>query len=361
MAYYYSKSGYGRRRRKSPLRKFIFFTLILFILLAVATAFFVYRALFSNNVWLDDREKVSVYIPTGSDYEDVKSELYGKGLIVNRRTFEWVARQKDYPVLVKPGHYVINKGMSNNEVVDMLRSGIQEPVNVLFNNVRGVKELASSISLQIEADSASLTNLMTDSTYLSKMGLSEATATTIFIPNTYEFYWTTTAKQFIERMYLEYKSFWNKDRLAKAADAGLSITEVIILASIVEKETTKDDEKPAIAGVYMNRLKRGWRLQADPTLIYAMQDFSIRRVLNKHKEIDSPYNTYQNPGLPPGPICIPSITSINAVLNFEDHGYLFFCAKDDLSGYHEFSKTTIQHNRNARKYQRALDAMDVWK
>jgi UPF0755 protein len=216
-------------------------------------------------------------------------------------------------------------------------------------------ELAERVSHQIEADSASLVSLLNDSAYLARAGLNMENALTLFIPNTYEFYWNTTAQQFMDRMKRENESFWTADRMMKASDAGLSKEEVIILASIVEKETNKNDEKARIAGVYKNRLDAGWRLQADPTLVYASGDFGLTRVLNIHKRIESPYNTYIHTGLPPGPICIPSIASIEAVLNYENHKFLFFCAKDDLSGYHVFAETVTQHNRNANNYRKAIE------
>jgi UPF0755 protein len=183
----------------------------------------------------------------------------------------------------------------------------------------------------------------------------------IFIPDTYEFYWNTSAKGFVTRMHEEYLRFWNANRTGKAEELEMTIPEIVTLASIVEKETNKNDEKPMIAGVYINRLDKGWRLQADPTLIYALNDYNIKRVLNIHKEFDSPFNTYKHGGLPPSPICIPSISSIEAVLNNQNEGYLFFCAKDDLSGYHVFARSNTQHNKNARKYQKALDKMRIYK
>jgi UPF0755 protein len=181
----------------------------------------------------------------------------------------------------------------------------------------------------------------------------------LFIPNTYDFFWNTSADQFIRRMAEEQKKFWNSSRKEKAENAGLDIKNVIILASIVEKETVKDKEKPLIAAVYMNRLKKNWPLQADPTLIYAWNDFSIKRVLNKHKEIDSPYNTYLHTGLPPGPICLPSVSSIDAVLNHAANDFIYFCAKEDLSGYHNFAVTLDEHNRNAARYQAALKKLNI--
>jgi len=292
--------------------------LILFLALAGA-AYILYSIVLKPNVWTPNDESVAITIPTGSDFEDVKLILYAKGLVVNRKYFEWWAEKKKYPQLVKPGKYLIQSGMNNNELINLLRSGEQVPVQLIFNNVRDIYQVAQKVSQQIEADSAAIVDLITDSTYLTLLGLNNETASVLFIPNTYEMYWNTSAEG-----------------------------EVVTLASIVEKETNKDDEKPQVAGVYINRLKAGWRLQADPTVIYALNDYSIKRVLNKHKEIKSPYNTYLVAGLPPGP-------------NYDHHNYLFFCAKDDLSGYHVFAKTNRQHAKNAKKYQEALNKMGVYK
>jgi len=215
--------------------------------------------------------------------------------------------------------------------------------------------------MQIESDSTEIIKLLRDSAYISIFGFDKETILIMFLPNTYEVYWNITPKDLMDRMYLEYNKFWNADRRHKAEEIGLDPEEVSVLASIVEKETAKNDEKAKIAGVYMNRMKYGWRLQADPTIIYAWGDFGIRRVLNIHKQVDSPYNTYIYFGLPPGPICIPSIASVEAVLNREDHNYMFFCAKDDFSGYHVFATTHAQHNINANRYRRALDARNIKK
>jgi UPF0755 protein len=355
MVYYHSKYGFQKKRKRSPWARFLYLLLTILILAALIIAYFGYGIIFKNNVWVPEGETVSIYIPSNADYEEVKTILYSNGVIVNRNTFEWLAKRKKYPELIKPGHYVISEGMSNDELVNMLRSGDQVPVNVIFNNIRTKPELARRVSDQIEADSLSIISLLNDSVYLSRAGVNMETALTLFIPNTYEFYWNTTAEQFMDRMKRESESFWTQERRSKAAEAGLSQEEVIILASIVEKETNKNDEKARIAGVYKNRLDAGWRLQADPTLVYASGDFGLTRVLNIHKRIDSPYNTYMYMGLPPGPICIPSIASLEAVLNYEQHKYFFFCAKDDLSGYHVFAETVTQHNRNARDYRKAIE------
>jgi UPF0755 protein len=360
MAYYHPR--YGPRKKKNGKWKKIFFTFLLVILLAGgAIAYYIYGIVFKPNVWTPNADPVYVHIPSNAGFDDVKLLLYSKGLIIHRKNFEWWAEKKKYPELVKPGRYLIKDGMSNNELINMLRAGEQVPVQLIFNNVRDIYQLAQRVSQQIEADSASIINLLTDSTYLALLGFTKETASVMFIPNTYEMYWNTSAEGFIKRMHDEYIKFWSGSRTEKARKLNMTIPEVVTLASIVEKETNKDDEKPVIAGVYINRLKAGWRLQADPTVIYALNDYSIKRVLNKHKEINSPYNTYKVSGLPPGPICVPSISSIDAVLNYAHHNYLYFCAKDDLSGYHAFAKTNKQHQRNARKYQEALNKMGIYR
>jgi UPF0755 protein len=313
------------------------------------------------NVWLSEGESISIYIPTGANFNDVKNILYKDGLIIHRNNFEWWAQKKKYPENIKAGKYLILNEMSNNDLINHLRSGEQQPVKLIFNNMRDPEQLAQRVAEQLEIDSASIMNLLNDSVYISKLGFDKHSITSLFIPNTYEIFWNVSAENFIKRMVREYECFWNTERKAKAEDLKLSRIEVVTLASIVDKETQKNDEKKIIAGVYINRLNRKWLLQADPTLIFALGDFNINRVLNVHKEIDSPYNTYKHQGLPPGPICIPSITSIDAVLNHAEHDYFYMCAKDDLSGYHVFAKNIREHNRNAEKYQTALNKLRIWK
>lgn len=365
MAYYHPRYSGRKRRKKTKLQKLILFILLLLIVAAVGVGYLLYRVLYHPNVWLGEKEQVSVYIPHEADFNEVKSTLYSNGMIVNRKNFEWLAWQKKYPENIKPGHYVIKQGMTSNDLINMLRAGEQTPVKVIFNNINTLQELAGKVGAQLELDSSDLINLLKDSAYLSQFGLQTETASSLFIPNTYEFYWNTAADEFIERMHREYNKFWSEERKSKAEELELSIPEIVTLASIVEKETNKEEEKDEIAGVYMNRLTRGWLLQADPTLKYILEyqmgDEEIRRVLKRDKEIESPYNTYKYGGLPPGPICLPSISSIDAVLNYDDHNYFYFCAKDDLSGYHVFSKTLSQHNLNARKYQRALDEQNIYR
>jgi len=361
MEYYHS--SYGRPTKKKGKRRFVKFLIwlvIVIVLLLVGAGYYLYNLVFSPNVWTSDGKEVAIYVPTGSDYEDLKTILYKQGLIVHRNNFEWWAKQKKLPFRVLPGKYMISNDMNNNELIDLLRSGNQVPVNVIFNNVRNIYQVAGIVDKQIEADSASIAAILSDTNQLKTFGLTLETVSTLFIPNTYEFYWNTSAKEFVNRMYEEYSKFWDNYRTSRAATINLTVAEIVTLASIIEKETNKDDEKTAIAGVYMNRIKAGWRLQADPTVVYAVGDFNIRRVLNVHKKVDSPYNTYRHLGLPPGPICIPSISSIDAVLNYDSNGYFYFCAKDDLSGYHVFAKTGAQHNRNAKSYQEALNKLKIY-
>ena len=274
-------------------------------------------------------------------------------------SFEWVAYRKHYKDKVRPGRYKIITGMSNNELVNLLRAGKQEPVKVRFQNIRNIEDFSGKISKQIEADSISLLNLLRNSSYLKKFDVNPLTSFILFIPNTYEFFWNTSAEQFMERMYREKKKFWNEDRIKQSRRIGFDLTQVVILASIVEKETAKDSERPMVAGVYMNRLHKNWPLQADPTIIFAWNDYSMKRVYNKHTRINSPYNTYKNTGLPPGPICLPSISSIISVLNYSKHNYMFFCARDDLSGFHVYSVTLDEHNRNAKKYRSAISKLNI--
>jgi UPF0755 protein len=325
----------------------------------VFVSLFLYQYLFKPNVILKNRSYDYLNIPTGSGFDEVKKIIKEKKILKNTVSFEWTAHQKQYESKVRPGKYRITDGMSNNALINLLRSGRQEPVKVTFQNIRNREEFAGKISRQIEADSISILYLLRDDKYMDQYGINALNSILLFIPNTYEFYWNTSAEIFFKRMARENNKFWNEDRKEKCQRTGLSRQQVAILASIVEKETSRDKEKPVIAGVYMNRLRKGWPLQADPTIIFAWNDYSIKRVLHKHIRIISPYNTYAHSGLPPGPICLPSIASIDAVLNFEHHDYMYFCAKDDLSGYHVFAETLPEHNRNAKKYQSAIKKLNL--
>ena len=360
MANYYD-SIRKREKRSRKRHKFFRWIGVLLVFGGGILAILTYQFLFRTNVWLDGKKSVGIVIPLNSNWTDVKQMLYTKGLISNHLTFEWVAKLKDYPDYIKPGHYQLKEGMNNLQLVNKLRSGRQDPVDLVFNNIRTKQELAGRLGEQLESDSTEIIRHLNDAEYLKKFGMNPETVITMFIPNTYETYWTTPADKLLERMYKEYNKFWNTSRQQKLQETGLTRLEVMTLASIVDKESNRNDEKPTIAGVYMNRLRLGWMLQADPTLVFAIGDFGIKRVLNVYKSIDSPYNTYKHTGLPPGPICIPAIASIDAVLNYQKHNYMYFCAREDFSGYHNFAVNLDQHLLNAAKYQQALDRQGIMK
>jgi len=343
----------------SKKRRFFFFIITILFLFALIYGAILYDKIYGVNAGTTGDKPVSLYIPTGSTYEDVLDSLKVKGLVRDIDSFDWVARKKGYPARVKPGHYVVEGDISNNNLVNKLRAGLQTPVDVVISNARTVADLAGKVSGQIEADSASILKLLNDQEYIDKYGFDKYTILALFIPNTYELWWNTNAENFVERMHREYNGFWNTTRMGKARILNMEPEEVVTLASIIVSESNKEDEYTTIAGLYINRLNKGMRLQADPTVIYAIGDFSRRRVLRDDTMFDSPYNTYLYNGLPPGPINIPSIKAIDAVLNYEKHDYLYFCAKDDFSGYHVFAKTLAQHNRNARLYQMALNRQNI--
>jgi UPF0755 protein len=360
MPNYYS-SRIKREKRRSFRRQITLAILAILIIGGAITGYLGYRMVYSPNVWLDGQKSVAFNIRSGSTWEDVKKMLYKNGTIIHRASFEQLASLMKYPDHIKSGHYILREGMSNKQIITKLRSKQQDPVQLVFNNIRIKQELAGHISEQLETDSVTLLNLLNDAEYLKKFDFTTDNVISMFIPNTYEVYWDITAEKFMERMHKEYIAFWNEKRKTRLKEIGLTELQAITLASIVEKESNQNDEKPDVAGVYMNRLKQGWLLQADPTLVYALGDFSIKRVLNVYKTIDSPYNTYKYFGLPPGPICLPSISSIDAVLNYRQHNYMYFCAREDFSGYHNFAVTMNEHLANAAKYQQALDQRGIMK
>jgi len=337
----------------------ILVVLIANAVIAAVFAYQYYQYIYSENVQIEDAKSVLIYIPTGADYEMVKDSL-GR-FIINEDALDWVSEKKQYIDNVKPGCYKIKNGMTSNTLVNLLRSGNQEPVNITFNNLRKTDQLAGILAEKLEPDSLDFVQFLTDPKVIDSCGFDAYSFPVMFIPDTYQFFWNTSAEEFGQRMKSEYNKFWNDERIAKAENIGLSPVEISSLASIVEQETKQIDEKAIVAGVYMNRIERGMPLQADPTLVFAHGDFSIRRVLNRHKKIDSPYNTYIYKGIPPGPICLPDKSSIDAVLNFEKHDYIFFCAKPDYRGYHNFSKTLRQHEAYAREYRSFLNSERIYR
>ena len=320
----------------------------------------VYRNLFGISIVADRNHRI-ILIPTGSSYEQVMDTIESKLVIKNRKAFDWLARKKKYPLLIKPGRYLIDNNQSYNSLINLLRSGKQSPVKLTFSNVVTLNQIAGRIGKQLEADSLQIISFLSDDSNYNKDGFNKGNIVSLFIPNTYEFYWNTDSKGLYTRMLKEYRLFWNDKRLLKAKEIGLNQKEVSILASIIDDEAAKSDEKPRIAGVYLNRLKRGIPLQADPTIIFALNDNSVTRVLKKDLLVDSPYNTYKHSGLPPGPIGCATIDGIDAVLDAEIHDYLFFAARPDFSGYHNFSRTLSEHNRYALLYQKELDKRKIFK
>ena len=345
---------------RSLIRIIIFAILVIFVLAGIQLGR-MYKEIYGPNVNTPGKKEYLLYIPTGSTYDEVIDQLFKKKIIRDRKTFEWAARKKKYHENVHPGCYRIRYNMSNNELINMLRAGLQEPVNLVINVARTPDDLAERIDKQIEAGKDELLSVMNNDSFLKEYGFTKETVIGMFIPNTYEFWWNTDAESFFKRMYKEYKRFWNNERLGRAKEINLTPSEVITLASILTNESNKEDEYRRIAGVYLNRLNKGMRLQADPTVKFALGAFERQRILKKDTYFDSPYNTYLYAGLPPGPISVPSVKAIDSVLKYEKHDFLYFCAKEDFSGYHNFSRTLDQHNKYARLYQKALNRRKILK
>lgn len=335
------------------MRKKLLYIIGFFLILGGVLGYNYYQKIFGEAI----TKETVLFVNSTDSLVDVKEKI--SEISSKPNTFLWVAAQKS---VTKPkvGRYVLKEGMSNNDLVNMLRSGWQTPLKLSFNNQDTLEKLSGRLATQLATDSISLLTAFTDKEFLSKNNLTKNSVLQIFIPNTYEFYWTVSPEKFRTKMLTAYKRFWNNTRLKKAKALNLTKEEVITLASIVHKETAKEVERPIVAGLYLNRLKKGIPLQADPTIIYCVkqvkgQDFVVKRVLNVDLEINSPYNTYKNRGLPPTLIAMPDISAIDAVLNPAKHNYYYMCASVDKIGYHEFSKTLRQHNRNAAKYQRWLN------
>ena len=345
------------------IKKILWAIALIGLVIAGFIANYIYGAMFSPNTTFDEDSKY-IYISNEANYNDVRLQL--EPLLEDISDFDALAKQKKYVSNVRPGKYKITKGMNNNDIINSIRSG-NVPVKLAFNNQNSLESLAGRVATQIDADSIALLEAMTDSEFLSKKGFNNATALGMYLPNSYELFWNTTPKVFVERMHKEYNRFWNADRLAKAKVLNYSPDQVMALASIVYEESKQKTEQPRVAGVYINRLKRGIPLQADPTIKFAAYQLPqykntiIRRVLNVHKDIDSPYNTYKNAGLPPGLITMPDLSAIDAVLNYEKHQYIYFAADPKRIGFHRFAKTLSQHNINARNYHRYLDQQGIRK
>ncbi|AZQ63203.1 endolytic transglycosylase MltG [Flammeovirga pectinis] len=350
---------------KGNIRVFLF---VGFSVLSISLIVYFYQVFFTPNIMVGQEERKVIRIPHNATIENVTDTLQKYDFISGLVPFRFVSKALKYNENIKPGLYVLKPEMTNNEAVRFLRSGAQTPIKITFNNARTTWDVAERITQRLEITPEEFYDVVTDKEFLDDLGLDSLSVKSIFIPNTYEVYWTISAKSLVKRLKKEHDRFWNDARDAKAEKIGLTPFQVQILASIVESETIKADEMPKVAGLYINRLNKNWPLQSDPTVVYAavevgmVENFTdVKRVLNKHLEVKSPYNTYKHTGLPPGPIRIPSTQAMNAVLNTIKHKYMYMVADADFSGYHHFSKTLSEHNRYARIYQNALNKKRVYK
>ncbi|MBS1688697.1 MAG: endolytic transglycosylase MltG [Bacteroidetes bacterium] len=347
--------GAARSKKKKSASKRIWLTIL--TIAVVAVAYFAFEIFGPNTGSFS--EGPYLYIHTGSTYEQVKESLVSGGYVRNIRSFDLLARQINYPEHIHPGKYTINKGMSNYAIIRLLHSGRQTPVKLVINKLRKEQDFINLLGQNLEADSNVLKQMFHDPVYLSQFGLDTNTLMCAVMPDTYDFFWNTTADKAFRKIEKSYAHFWTPERIQQAKNHDLTPQQAITVASIVDEETNKNDEKAKIASVYLNRLHKGIRLQADPTVKFAIGDFTIRRITGAHLQFSSPYNTYLNTGLPPGPICTPSVASIEAVLQAPATDYLYFCAKEDFSGYHRFAATLQEHMQNAHLYQQALNERGI--
>lgn len=326
-------------------------------LLLIAIGGWTYSLLWRSN--FNPEKTIYIYVDNRKDFDDLCRQLTDSAECRQIGTFKQLAGFLKYPSRMKTGRYAVEKGMSNLSLLNHLRRGLQSATEITFNNIRLKEELACRLDNQLMLDKEELLTLWNDSSYCDSIGFNTRTLPLLFIPNTYEVYWNVTARKLMSRMLREYNAFWNEKRRTKAQELGLTPVEVAILASIVEEETAAVDEYAMVAGLYINRLKAGIPLQADPTVKFAMGNFSLQRILFEHLEVDSPYNTYKNVGLPPGPLRLPTMRGIDAVLNYTRHRYFYMCAKEDFSGRHNFAKSLAEHNRNANRYRMELNRRKI--
>lgn len=334
--------------------------MVVFTVMLSSFTFYAYQILYTPNILLGKPAQL-FQIPKGTTFAELQRGLMDAGIVHDLVSFSFLAKMRDLDTNLKPGMYEFRENMTNTAAIAMLANGLQKPVKLTFSTARKLEDLPAKLSVGLELDSADLAVLLLNDSVALAYGFDQQNFISMFLPNTYEVYWTTTPHELLDRMKREYDRFWNEERKQKAANMGMTPLQVSTLASIVDAETNRMDEAATIAGVYINRINRGIPLQADPTLVFAIGDFSIRRILAKDKAIDSPYNTYLYRGLPPGPIQMPAIAAVEAVLNYEDHRYLYFCAKEDFSGYHVFAKTLSEHNINAQRFQQALNRERIYR
>ncbi len=338
--------------------KKLLYGFLICILLALIIGGYGYKTIFSGTVELPDTGPF-LHLPSGTTYDELVEHLESD-FGVERSSFSMVSKLMKFNT-PKSGRYKLEQNWSNKQLISCLRRGDQSALSLTFNNARTIEQLCGMLASKLESDSLTFLNHFTSEVTLKKYGVNKETVLSLFIPNTYQIFWNSSPESIISRFSSEQETFFNKRRKEKMANLNMTKEEVYTLASIVQKETLVNEEKPRVAGVYINRLKRGQLLQADPTVVFANQDFTIKRVLNKHLAKDSPYNTYKYEGLPPGPICMPDVSSIDAVLNYEKHKYLYFCAAPDNSGRHQFARSLKEHNRNADKYRAFLNKLKIYR
>lgn len=341
---------------KKSIRKGLLIAGMVLLLIVGFVGFKLYQAFLGPSV---TSHEAYFYVYTGDSYDQVLERIKAQNIVRHPALFDFAASRMDYPDMVKPGRYKLTPGMNNRRFIGNLRGGYQDAVKLQFANIRLKEDFAGFLGRNFEADSVAFSAILNNEAVAEKYGFTKDNFYTMFIPDTYNIYWNTSPDKVIERLYEEYRKFWTEERLEKAKALNLTPVEVSILASIVRGEALHNDEMSQIAGLYLNRLKKGMLLQADPTVIFAHNDFTIRRVLNRHLILDNPYNTYRYKGLPPGPINMPPIVAIDAVLNPAQHNYIYMCAKEDFSGYHAFAETVTEHQVNARKFQKALDERNI--
>ncbi|MFY0599557.1 MAG: endolytic transglycosylase MltG [Cyclobacteriaceae bacterium] len=341
-------------------KKIVAVAMIVSTIMLSSFSFYIYQVLYTANILVDTEDRY-VAIKKETSFDELQNLLYDQRIVNDLVSFSFLAKVKGLDERVRGGMYLFKKNMSNNDAINMLRAGLQSPVKMTFNSARKIEDLAAKLTINLEIDSASMAPYLSSDSIARAYGFDSLNFISMFLPNTYEVYWTSQPKDILDRMKAEYDRFWNDERKSKADSLGLTPLEVTTLASIVDSETNLMKEAPTIAGVYLNRIKRGYPLQADPTLVFAIGDFTIQRVLDVHKRIDSPYNTYKYRGLPPGPIMMPSLKVVEAVLNAENHRFLYFCVNEDLSGYHVFASTLVEHNKNAKKLHRALNQRRIYR
>ncbi len=342
-----------KKSLSNKIKKIILAVSAVIIIVGAIIGFQFYKTYFAPNV--TDKQKF-LYVKTGATMEDLFTSLADKRILKDVAAFKKAALKMELYTRLKPGKYTLKKGMNNRSLINILKSGNQEPVVLKFQNLRKKENFASYLSRQLEPDSTAFISYLDSAAIVEKYGFEKEN-----FPNSYEMYWNTAPKDFLEKMHKEYTKFWTTERKEKAAALKLTPIEVSILASIVDGEALYDKEMPTIAGLYLNRLEKGIRLQADPTVIYANGDFTVNRVTGPLLRVDSKYNTYKYAGLPPGPIMMPSINAIDAVLNKEENDYIYMCAKEDFSGYHRFAKTRAEHEVNANKYRAALNKRKIFR